>query len=133
MKEKRWVEFKGEVDSTSISGADVMTAERDKYQEVMPYRKVAPTQEEMAMLEARRQCVKENVTRGDGGGDVGCGDGSRSDDGAGCGDDSRGGDDDDDSGVETVVGMVAAREVVMEMWCRMVVAAKVVAVVWQRW
>ncbi|GJS07357.1 actin-related protein 6 [Tanacetum coccineum] len=26
-------------------------------------RKVAPTPEEMAMLEARRQCVKENVTR----------------------------------------------------------------------
>nr|XP_043629199.1 uncharacterized protein LOC122600534 isoform X2 [Erigeron canadensis] len=53
MKEKRWVEFKGEVDSTSIPVEWICWLNGQ--------RKIAPTPEEMAMLEARRQRVKENV------------------------------------------------------------------------
>ncbi|XP_076897080.1 uncharacterized protein LOC143550290 isoform X1 [Bidens hawaiensis] len=53
MKEKRWVEFKGEVDSTSIPVEWICWLNGQ--------RKIAPTPEEMAILEARRQRVKENV------------------------------------------------------------------------
>ncbi|PWA35199.1 NADH:ubiquinone oxidoreductase, 17.2kDa subunit [Artemisia annua] len=53
VKEKRWVEFKGEVDSTSIPVEWICWLNGQ--------RKVAPSPEEMAMLEARRQRVKENV------------------------------------------------------------------------
>ncbi|KAK9074218.1 hypothetical protein SSX86_006815 [Deinandra increscens subsp. villosa] len=53
MKEKRWVEFKGEVDSTSIPVEWICWLNGQ--------RKLAPTPEEMAILEARRQRVKENV------------------------------------------------------------------------
>ncbi|KAL8195561.1 hypothetical protein R6Q57_025964 [Mikania cordata] len=53
MKEKRWVEFKGEVDSTSIPVEWISWLNGQ--------RKIAPSPEEMAILEARRQRVKENV------------------------------------------------------------------------
>lgn len=53
MKEKRWVEFKGEDDPTSIPVEWICWLNGQ--------RKRAPTPEEMAMLEARRQRVKENV------------------------------------------------------------------------
>ncbi|XP_023764265.1 uncharacterized protein LOC111912756 isoform X2 [Lactuca sativa] len=55
MKEKRWVEFKakGDDDPTSIPVEWICWLNGQ--------RKIAPTPEEMAMLEARRQRVKENV------------------------------------------------------------------------
>lgn len=55
MKEKRWVIFKGEDDPTSIPVEWICWLNGQ--------RKKAPTPEEMAELEARRERVKLNVTR----------------------------------------------------------------------
>ncbi|KAB2044339.1 hypothetical protein ES319_D01G082800v1 [Gossypium barbadense] len=53
LKEKRWVEFKGEQDPTSISVEWICWLNGQ--------RKVAPTPEEMMELEARRERVRLNV------------------------------------------------------------------------
>ncbi|TYI96654.1 hypothetical protein E1A91_D01G088300v1 [Gossypium mustelinum] len=53
VKEKRWVEFKGEQDPTSISVEWICWLNGQ--------RKVAPTPEEMMELEARRERVRLNV------------------------------------------------------------------------
>lgn len=55
MKEKRWVKFKGEEDPTSIPVEWIcwLNGQRQK----------APTPEEMAELEARREFVRQNVER----------------------------------------------------------------------
>ncbi|PHT77243.1 hypothetical protein T459_20765 [Capsicum annuum] len=55
MKEKRWVTFKGEEDPTSIPVEWICWLNGQ--------RKSAPTPEEMAELEARREFVKLNVAR----------------------------------------------------------------------
>ncbi|XP_019249850.1 PREDICTED: uncharacterized protein LOC109229008 isoform X3 [Nicotiana attenuata] len=55
MKEKRWVTFKGEDDPTSIPVEWICWLNGQ--------RKSAPTSEEMAELEARREFVKLNVAR----------------------------------------------------------------------
>ncbi|KAH1054082.1 hypothetical protein GLYMA_08G317000v4 [Glycine max] len=53
MKEKRWVIFKGEEDPTSIPVEWICWLNGQ--------RKKAPTPEEMMELEARRECVRQNV------------------------------------------------------------------------
>ncbi|KAL4308662.1 hypothetical protein GQ457_01G006270 [Hibiscus cannabinus] len=53
LKEKRWVEFKGEQDPTSISVEWICWLNGQ--------RKIAPTPEEMMELEARRERVRLNV------------------------------------------------------------------------
>ncbi|XP_042041591.1 NADH dehydrogenase [ubiquinone] 1 alpha subcomplex assembly factor 2-like [Salvia splendens] len=53
MKEKRWVKFKGDQDPTSIPVEWICWLNGQ--------RKIAPTPEEMAQLEARREQVKMNV------------------------------------------------------------------------
>ncbi|KAL5177970.1 hypothetical protein HKD37_08G023641 [Glycine soja] len=55
MKEKRWVIFKGEEDPTSIPVEWICWLNGQ--------RKKAPTPEEMMELEARRECVRQNVAR----------------------------------------------------------------------
>ncbi|XP_060189223.1 uncharacterized protein LOC132618181 isoform X3 [Lycium barbarum] len=55
MKEKRWVTFKGEEDPTSIPVEWICWLNGQ--------RKSAPTPEEMAELEARREFVKLNIAR----------------------------------------------------------------------
>ncbi|PKI67705.1 hypothetical protein CRG98_011918 [Punica granatum] len=55
MKEKRWVIFKGEQDPTSIPVEWICWLNGQ--------RKRAPTLEEMAELEARRELVKQNIAR----------------------------------------------------------------------
>ncbi|PPS08477.1 hypothetical protein GOBAR_AA12178 [Gossypium barbadense] len=55
VKEKRWVEFKGEQDPTSISVEWICWLNGQ--------RKVAPTPEEMMELEARRERVRLNVAK----------------------------------------------------------------------
>ncbi|KAK4768128.1 hypothetical protein SAY87_003269 [Trapa incisa] len=55
MKEKRWVVFKGESDPTSVPVEWICWLNGQ--------RKKAPTPEEMAELEARREQVKQNVAR----------------------------------------------------------------------
>ncbi|KAK0602418.1 hypothetical protein LWI29_033131 [Acer saccharum] len=62
MKEKRWVMFKGEQDPTSIPVEWICWLNGQ--------RKKAPTPEEMAELEARREQVKLNVARKVGGPDL---------------------------------------------------------------
>ncbi|KAI9082265.1 hypothetical protein K1719_035780 [Acacia pycnantha] len=54
MKEKRWVMFKGEVDSTTLPVEWICWLNGQ--------RKQAPTPEEMAELEARRERVRQNVS-----------------------------------------------------------------------
>ncbi|KAK3027942.1 hypothetical protein RJ639_039409 [Escallonia herrerae] len=56
LKEKRWVIFKGEDDPTSIPVEWICWLNGQ--------RKIAPTSEEMAEMEARRQRVKLNVAHG---------------------------------------------------------------------
>ncbi|TXG67574.1 hypothetical protein EZV62_008849 [Acer yangbiense] len=62
MKEKRWVMFKGEQDPTSIPVEWICWLNGQ--------RKKAPTPEEMAALEAKREQVKLNVARKVGGLDL---------------------------------------------------------------
>ncbi|KAK4355241.1 hypothetical protein RND71_024212 [Anisodus tanguticus] len=81
MKEKRWMTFKGEEDPTSIpgggsgwdgqgwglgafgSGEEIMNLEFEWICWLNGQRKSAPTPEEMAELEARREFVKLNIAR----------------------------------------------------------------------
>ncbi|KAH9803763.1 NADH dehydrogenase 1 alpha subcomplex subunit 12 [Citrus sinensis] len=62
MKEKRWVVFKGEQDPTSVPVEWICWLNGQ--------RKIAPTPEEIAELEARRERVKLNVARIVGGPDL---------------------------------------------------------------
>ncbi|KAK2990022.1 hypothetical protein RJ640_004700 [Escallonia rubra] len=62
VKEKRWVIFKGEDDPTAIPVEWICWLNGQ--------RKIAPTPEEMAEMEARRQRVKLNVARKVGGPDL---------------------------------------------------------------
>lgn len=55
MKEKRWVVFKGEQEPTSVPVEWICWLNGQ--------RKVAPTPEEMAEMEARRERVRQNVAR----------------------------------------------------------------------
>ncbi|XP_040987505.1 uncharacterized protein LOC121235249 isoform X1 [Juglans microcarpa x Juglans regia] len=71
MKEKRWVVFRGEEDSTCIPVVDIEILAKLRIKQspvewicwLNGQRKIAPTPEEIMELEARRERVRQNVAR----------------------------------------------------------------------